>query len=206
MDLFEEPNEKQDRRASKGVSDERPTQMRRQDLVMNEARAQALLKQAFCGRLATIGMDGAPYCTTMLYVRMDGRSPMHGARTRGHLRSNIDHEPRACLAIDEPGSVFDYNHFECDSSMSHASVLVFGRVRIVEEGAAKQRFFDALMAKYRTAEATRPKAFYPLIDQIILYELEIERLTGKEIVLPDISGQWPALDRTKTPNARPPGS
>jgi hypothetical protein len=79
-------------------------------------------------------------------------------------------------------------------------------VRIVEEEAAKQKFFDALMSKYRAGETTRPKSFYPRIDHIILYALEIERLTGKEVVLPDISGQWPALDRTKTPNARPPSS
>ena len=65
---------------------------------------------------------------------------------------------------------------------------------------------DLIRLGRRTAEATRPKAFYPRIDQITLYALEIERLTGKEIVLPDISGQWPALDRSKTPNARPPGS
>jgi nitroimidazol reductase NimA-like FMN-containing flavoprotein (pyridoxamine 5'-phosphate oxidase superfamily) len=183
-----------------------PTQMRRQDLVMNEARTQALLTRAFCGRLATVGVDGAPYCTTMLYLWMDGCIFMHGGRTTGHLKSNIDHEPRVCLAIDEPGSVFDYGRFECDSGMSYASVLVFGRVRIVEEASAKQKFFDALMSKYRTAETTRPKSFYPRIDHIILYVLEIERLTGKEVVLPDISGQWPALDRTKTPNARAPSS
>jgi nitroimidazol reductase NimA-like FMN-containing flavoprotein (pyridoxamine 5'-phosphate oxidase superfamily) len=183
-----------------------PTQMRRQDLAMDEARTQALLARAFCGRLATVGQDGAPYCTTMLFVSMHDRILMHGGRTKGHLRSNIDHEPRACLAIDEPGSVFDYGRFECDSGMSYASVLVFGRVRIVEEEAAKQKFFDALMAKYRTAETTRVRSFYPRINHIILYALEVERLTGKEIVLPDISGQWPALDRTKTPNARPPSS
>jgi uncharacterized protein len=140
----------------------------------------------------------------MLYVWMEGRIHMHGTATRGHLRSNIDHEPRVCFTIDQPGRVFDYGRFECDSTVSYASVLVFGRVRIVEEGTAKQRFFDALMAKYRTAETPRPKAFYPRIDRITLYALEIERLTGKEIVLPDISGQWPALDRSKTPKARPP--
>ena len=183
-----------------------PTQVRRPDLAMDEARTQALLVHGFCGRLATVGIDGTPYCTTMLYVWMDGLIHMHGTRASGHLRSNIDHEARVCFAIDQPGRVFDYGRFECDSTVSYASVLVFGRVRIVEEGTAKQRFFDALMAKYRTAEATRPKAFYPRIDQITLYALEIERLTGKEIVLPDISGQWPALDRSKTPNARPPGS
>jgi nitroimidazol reductase NimA-like FMN-containing flavoprotein (pyridoxamine 5'-phosphate oxidase superfamily) len=183
-----------------------PTQVRRQDLAMDEARSQALLTQGFCGRLATVGADGAPYCTTMLYVWMEGRIHMHGTATRGHLRSNIDHEPRVCFTIDEPGRVFDYGRFECDSTVSYASVLVFRRVRIVEEGTAKQRSFDALMAKYRTAETPRPKAFYPRIDQITLYALEIEQLSGKEIVLPDISVQWPALDRSKTPNARPPGS
>jgi uncharacterized protein len=59
--------------------------MRRQDLAMDEARTQALLERAFCGRLATVGRDGAPYCTTMLYVWMDGRILTHGAPTRGHL-------------------------------------------------------------------------------------------------------------------------
>ena len=90
--------------------------------------------------------------------------------------------------------------------MSYASVLVFGRVRIVEEATAKQKFFDAPMVKYRTAQKTRLKSFYPRIDHITRYLLEVERFTGKKVVLPDISSQWPALDRTKTPNARPPNS
>jgi nitroimidazol reductase NimA-like FMN-containing flavoprotein (pyridoxamine 5'-phosphate oxidase superfamily) len=170
---------------------------------MDTARIEVLLQRGFCGRLATVSSDGAPYCTPMLYVWMDGAVHMHGTRARGHLRSNIDHESRVCFAIDEPGQVFDYGRFECDSTVSYASVVVFGRVRLVEDTATKQRFFDALMAKYRTAPVPRPKSFYPRLDQITLYRLDIERLTGKEIVLPDISGQWPALDRSKTPDARP---
>lgn len=181
-----------------------PSDVRRRDLAMDEASAQALLQRGFCGRLATVGADGAPYCTTLLYVWMDGRLHMHGTRARGHLRANIEHEPRVCFAIDEPGQVFDYGRFECDSTVSYASVVAFGRMRVVEETATKQRFFESLMAKYRTSDTTRPKAFFPRIDQITLYALEIDRLTGKEIVLPDISGQWPALDRSKTPEAKPP--
>jgi len=69
--------------------------------------------------------------------------------------------------------------------------------------AIKQRFFDALMAKYRSSGPPRPTSFYPRIDQIALYRLEVERLTGKEIILPEVSGRWPALDRSKTPDARP---
>lgn len=181
-----------------------PNEIRRRDFVMDEAAALALLRRGFCGRLATVGADGAPYCTTMLYVWMDGRIHLHGTGARGHLRANIEHEPRVCFAIDEPGRIFDYGRFECDSTVSYASVVAFGRVAMVEDGAIKQRFFEAMMAKYRTSGPPRPTGFFPRIDLITLYALAIDRLTGKQIVLPDAAGQWPALDRTKTPNARPP--
>jgi hypothetical protein len=34
-------------------------------------------------------------------------------------------------------------------------------------------------------------------------EIIRERITGKECPLPALSEQWPAVDRTKTPRARP---
>ena len=181
-----------------------PNEVRRRDLAMDEAGIEALLQRGFCGRLATVGIDGAPYCTTLLYVWMDGCIHMHGTGERGHLRANIEHEARACFAIDEPGEVFDYGRFECDSTVSYASVVAFGRVTVVNDVAIKQRFFAALMAKYRIAGSPRPKDFFPRIGQIALYRFAIDRISGKQIALPDIAGRWPALDRSKTPNARPP--
>ena len=59
------------------------------------------------------------------------------------------------------------------------------------------------MAKYGKPDTTRPKAFFPRIDAITVYAISIERITGKEMALPPLSEQWPAKDRTKTPNARP---
>jgi hypothetical protein len=34
--------------------------------------------------------------------------------------------------------------------------------------------------------------------------MTIERMTGKETPLPGVSQRWPALDRTASPQARPP--
>jgi hypothetical protein len=34
-----------------------------------------------------------------------------------------------------------------------------------------------------------------------VYAIAVERMTGKEQPLPPLSEQWPAKDRTKTPNA-----
>ena len=74
---------------------------------------------------------------------------------------------------------------------------------VVDDPATKRRFCRALMAKYGKAEWDRPKDFFPRIDLITVYAIKIERLTGKQTPLPSVTEQWPALDRTKSPNATP---
>lgn len=178
--------------------------IRRADRVMPEAHIPEFIAQGYSGRLATVSEDGFPYCVPLLYVWMDGEVHLHTTAARGHLRANIDHDPRACFAIDEPEAVFDYGRFECDSGLAYRSVCLFGRIRIVDDGAVKQRFCERLMAKYRTPETTRPKGFFPRIDIITVYALAIERMTGKQTLLPPLSEQWPAVDQTRTPHAVPP--
>ena len=132
------------------------------------------------------------------YVWMDGQVFVHNTQARGHLRANVDHEPRVCFEVDEPGEVFAYGRFECDSTVAYRSVILFGRIRVVEEMDTKQRFCEGLMAKYAKPDWDRPPGFFPRIDQITVYAITIERMSGKETALPEVSQQWPAVDRTKT--------
>lgn len=177
--------------------------VRRTDRLMDEARARALLEAGRHGRLATVGADGAPYCLPLLYVVLDGKLYIHGTGARGHLRANVEHEPRVCFEIDEAGEVFAYGRFECDSTVAYRSIILFGHIRIADEAETKRRFCEALMAKYGDPDWARPKGFYPRIDLITVYEITIERMTGKELVLPAPSGRWPARDDSKTPDATP---
>ena len=55
---------------------------------------------------------------------------------------------------------------------------------IVSEPKDKQLFFEALMDKYGTPGRDRPRGFFPRIDQVTVYEMTIERITGKELELP----------------------
>ncbi len=176
-----------------------PPQVRRKDKLMADARALDFLARGYCGRIATVGPDGWPYCVPLLYVWADGEVLVHNAAAGGHFRANVEHEPRVCFEVDEAGEVFDYGRFECDSSVAYCSVVVFGTVRIVQDTAAKQRFFDALMEKYGKPDSGRPKHFYPRLDDITLYAIAPERITGKETPLPATAEQWPAKDRTKSP-------
>ncbi len=180
-----------------------PPSVRRADRVMTSERSLETVERGFSGRLATVSEDGQPYCVPLLYVWMDRQIYVHGTSARGHLRANIEREPRVCFEVDEPSDVFDYGRFECDSGLSYRSVILFGKIQVVDDTAVKQRFCEALMAKYRRAESDRPQNFFPRIDLIAVYAIAIERMTGKEQALPDVSERWPAKDRTKTPDARP---
>jgi uncharacterized protein len=180
-----------------------PPPVRRTDKAMSEESARDMLAQGFSGRLATVGADGAPYCVPLLYLMLDGKLYVHGTSARGHLRANIEHEARVCFEIDEPGEVFAYGRFECDSTIAFRSVVLFGRIRVVEDEATKRRFCDALLENYGSDDWDRPKGFYPRLHLIAVYEIAIERITGKETALPPLSQRWPARDLTKTPDAKP---
>jgi uncharacterized protein len=184
-------------------------QMRRTDKAMSDERARELLARGYAGRLATVGPDGWPYALPLLYVSMGDEIWVHNTAAPGHLRVNVEHEPRVCFEIDEPGEVFAYGRFECDSSVAYRSVIAFGRIRVIDDRAEKQRFCEALLAKYHRPEwerpeASRPPGFFPRLDMITVYAIAIERVTGKETPLPLPAERWPAKDMTRSPNAKPP--
>ena len=83
-----------------------PPELRRVDKAMPHAQALDFLQRGFCGRLATIGEDGYPYCIPLLYVWIDGEKCLHNARSNGHLRANIEYNPRICFEVDEPERYF----------------------------------------------------------------------------------------------------
>lgn len=182
-------------------------QPRRGDLAMDADTAWRVLEGGHTGRLGTVGADGAPYVVPMLYVCRDQRVYLHTARAPGRMQANLAFEARVCFVVDEPGEFYRYGRFQCDSSLSYRSVMVFGRATRVDDEAASVAFFDALMAKYAPVDPGRPAGFYPRIKQIAVYAIEVDQIVGKQIRLPMATQRWPAIDRSKTPDAvAPPAS
>jgi nitroimidazol reductase NimA-like FMN-containing flavoprotein (pyridoxamine 5'-phosphate oxidase superfamily) len=181
-------------------------QLRRADKMMTDGCVEDVIQRGVCRRLATVSPDGWPYVVPLLYIWKNPVIYFHTAAARGHLRQNIDRNGRACFEIDEAGQVFAYGRFECDTGTSYGSVIAFGRIALVQPGEQRVWFFDELMKKYAPDIGGRPKSFYPRLHHIEVFALTVERLTGKETPLPAMSQQWPALDRTRTPDAVPPRS
>ena len=175
--------------------------LRRADRAMTDEEMLQALDRGVVGRLATVNEDGSPYCVPLLYIWADNLVFLHGTSARGHLQANVTREPRVCFELDEPDEVFDYGRFECDSGLAYRSVILFGTIRIAEDTATKQRFCERLMEKYGKPNSIRPKNFFPRLDVISVYAMSVERMTGKQLLMPELSEQWPAKDRTKTPHA-----
>lgn len=176
-------------------------EVRRTDRLLSEQATRDLIEKGFSGHLATTGPDGYPYCVPLLHVLMDGKVYVHGTLAKGHLRLNVESDARVCFTVAEPGDVFAYGRFECDTSVSYASAIIFGKISVVADDAEKVRFCDALLAKYGSGDWGRPEGFYPRLNQITVYAIEVERMTGKTIPLPQVSEQWPSHDRSASPNA-----
>src|ERR1700722_1577479 len=94
---------------------------RRADRAMTSQQALQALDSGLVGRLATVGEDGHPYCVPLLYVWSVNQFYLHGTSARGHLRSNVEREPRVCFEVDQSSGVFDYGRFECDSGLAYQS-------------------------------------------------------------------------------------
>src|SRR5207302_1400432 len=73
-----------------------------------------------------------------------------------HIRLDVEGESSVCFEVGQPVKVFDYGRFECDTGLAYRSAIARGPSRIVEDRAAKSRFFDALLAKYGTGTSGRP--------------------------------------------------
>jgi uncharacterized protein len=187
---------------------ERRGQLRRADKVMTQEEVECLLARAFCGRSATVGADGYPYVVPNLFVWREGRVFLHTARYEGHFISNVRHCDRVSFEVDEPGQIFPYGHVECDTSVSYRSVIIFGRIRIVEDNAEKIRFYESFLAKYAPAESwDREKGSFPRLNSTVVYAITPEITTGKEGKLPALVDQWPNSNRLSgSPDWKPKGA
>jgi len=177
--------------------------VRRADKAISRSEAEELLGRAALAHFGTVGADGAPYVVPNLFVYAAGEIQLHTTSAAGHFRRNVEANPRICVEIAEMGQVFPYGRFECDTTVSYASVIAVGTIRVEPDAAEKARFFDRFLAKYADPGWTRPKSFYPRLGEVTVYRIALEQITGKRGPLLPRGEQWPARDNSKSPGAVP---
>ena len=160
-------------------SPDRRGRMHRANRHMAEEDAKAFLRMQKVAHVATVDRADRPYVVPLIFIyEGSDRLWVHTGDHDGHFLHNIRANPQVCVEVADMGPVHRGQPFACNSALVYTSVVVFGPVRILDDRELKVWFFDRVLEKYGQPDWTFVPG-YPHLDRIILYDQQIEVLTGK---------------------------
>ncbi len=150
--------------------------MRRAKQQMEQDACIALLKTQKRGVLSVLGDDGYPYGMPVdhWYNEADGKLYFHGAKA-GHRFDAIARDPRASYCV-----LGDGVPRENDWSMDFESVIVFGKIEIVEDEARMKTALLGLTERFTDASYFEHE-WATVSDRVLVTALVPEHITGKRV-------------------------
>lgn len=149
--------------------------MRRIRQQLPEEECRSILENGYRGFLSVIGDGGYPYSVPINFVYSDGHLWFHCA-VEGHKLDAIKSCDKACFTIisepvKEPG----------DWWFHVKSVICFGRVRIVEDEAARMERLRQLGMKYFPEEYDINADLVKNGPHAAVLDFTVEHMTGKRV-------------------------
>ena len=151
-------------------------EMRRKNQQLSPEECAQILRQGTSGVLALAGDEGWPYAVPLSYV-YDGQTVyFHSAKT-GHKIDAAAREPRASFCVIAQDDVLPEKF-----TTAYRSVIVFGRVRVLEETEEKRAAVEKLALRYapNVPEADRAAEIDRYWPSLAVLALTPEQITGKE--------------------------
>lgn len=122
------------------------TAIRRADrAITGDAEIADLLHQADICRVAT-SVNDQPFISANTFW-YDGERIFFHTASRGRTLTNVQHNPRVCLEVDWRGQWLPAKT-ALEFSVEYTGVVVFGRARLLEDPAEKERALQGLLDKY----------------------------------------------------------
>jgi nitroimidazol reductase NimA-like FMN-containing flavoprotein (pyridoxamine 5'-phosphate oxidase superfamily) len=155
---------------------------RRKDRTIDDdAWIRDFLRRAPMGVMATVDGD-QPFITNNLFVYDEAENALYlHTANEGRFRTNIEANPRVCLTAMEMGRLLPAKR-AMNFSVEYASVVVFGRASVIEDGDSAKRALQILMDKY--APHLKPGTDYePATDADLkvtaVFRIDIEQWSAK---------------------------
>ena len=150
-------------------------EMRRFKQQISKEECAQILREQPRGVLSMIGDDGYPYGIPLdhWYCEEDNRLYFHCAK--------VGHKIDAIAACDKVSYCVIDNGFRRDGewALNIKSVVVFGRMRIVEDEEKKREICTNLVRKFTDDKAYLQKELTNAFPRVNCLELAIEHMTGK---------------------------
>lgn len=148
--------------------------MRRKDKEMSDpAEIEAVIAEATVCRVAMCD-DGRPYVVPLSFGYRNRAFYFHSA-SEGRKVDILKKKPEVCIEL-EAGVALKPGRKACDWGMHFRSVIAFGTVSFLEDGAARRAGLDIIMAHYGLGEFDyRPEA----LAKTTVLRVDVREMTGK---------------------------
>ncbi len=149
--------------------------MRRSGQQISESECIEILKNTKRGVLSLVGDDGYPYGLPIdhWYCEEDGKIYFHGAK-EGHKIDSIKGCDKAGYCVYDEG----YRK-EGEWALNIKSVIIFGRMSLVEDEEKARKICTALVKKFTDDEDYLEKELKNAFPRVQCLELAPEHMTGK---------------------------
>lgn len=155
-------------------------EMRRKKQALSTEECIEILEGGTSGVLAVAGDNGYPYAVPLSYAfdRKTSKIYFHGAK-KGHKLDAMKRESKASFCVIHQDNVKSEKY-----TTYYRSVIVFGKMHILEEESEKYYAIDTLGLKYAPfdSEERRREFIQKEYQALCMMEMEIEHMTGKEAI------------------------
>ena len=150
--------------------------MRRSAQALNGGACVEILERGTSGVLALAGDGGWPYAVPLSYA-FDGEKLYFHCAREGHKLDAIRREARASFCVVDRDDVkpAEYTSY-------FRSVIIFGRVRVLEDEAQMRAAIELLARRYFPEDSAenRRRAIEREWAGLCMLEMDIEHMSGKE--------------------------
>lgn len=153
-------------------------EMRRKRQMLSEEDCMAVLGRATSGVLALMGDGGYPYAVPLSYVYEDGKIYFHCAK-EGHKLDAVRNCEKASFCVIDQDQIVPEKY-----TTYFRSVIVFGRIKILEDEDQKREAIRKLAFRYAPKDSAenREREIEREWRQLCMLELSVEYMSGKEAI------------------------
>ncbi len=155
-------------------------EQRRPKNALSDEGVKDFLRRARIGHVAT-RWDDQPFITPTNFWYDPSRQVIYfHSNIVGRIRANSERHAEVCFEASEYGEFLPSN-VALEFTVQYQSVVVFGKIRVIEGDEEKRRALYGLIGKYYPA-MTAGKEYRPITDQELkrtsVYAIEIESWSG----------------------------
>lgn len=153
-------------------------EMRRKRQALSPEENAAVLRQGTSGVLALSGDNDYPYAVPVSYVYDGEKLYFHCAKS-GHKLDAIRRNAKASFCVIDQDRVIPEEY-----TSYFRSVIVFGKIQIIEDEDKKRMAIEKLAVKYAPQDnpGGRKKAIEREWKPLCMLEMTIDHMTGKEAI------------------------